>query len=294
MHEKKKRIIEVGLKLFAKKGFHATSIQEIAEQSEVSKGAFYLHFKSKGDLILSIYEYFYEKISSNIEKVDLEEGLLPRERVEKQLQDYCKEFQQHKDFFVMLMRENISLNDDIDSIASTIRSGQLTWLQRSIHSLYGEQVQPFVNDAVLIFYGMIHAYLQKLIFEQITYNLGEFSSFLLRRLDDLVEGLMNDHSAPLLTIKETDNSIELSLFPHSKREEAKAVLRRIENKLNEIELIESKKDEVLQSINVMQDELEKEEPQKVVFQGMLVHLKSVNQLESYRNEISNLFHLQLL
>lgn len=47
MTEKNTQIIEAGMKLFANKGFSATSVQEIATESGISKGSFYLHFKSK-------------------------------------------------------------------------------------------------------------------------------------------------------------------------------------------------------------------------------------------------------
>ncbi|WP_425574658.1 TetR/AcrR family transcriptional regulator, partial [Streptomyces rhizosphaericus] len=38
MNEKKLKLIENGMKLFAKKGYYHTSIQEIASESGVSKG----------------------------------------------------------------------------------------------------------------------------------------------------------------------------------------------------------------------------------------------------------------
>lgn len=38
---KKEQIIEVAMKLFAKKGYHATSMQEIAEHSQLAKGSLY-------------------------------------------------------------------------------------------------------------------------------------------------------------------------------------------------------------------------------------------------------------
>lgn len=40
------------------KGFAATTIQEIASECGISKGAFYLHFKSKEALLLSACEYY--------------------------------------------------------------------------------------------------------------------------------------------------------------------------------------------------------------------------------------------
>ncbi len=49
------------MKLFATKGVNATSVQEIVTTCGISKGAFYLYFKSKDELLLATLRYYYEK-----------------------------------------------------------------------------------------------------------------------------------------------------------------------------------------------------------------------------------------
>jgi AcrR family transcriptional regulator len=46
----KKQIMDAGLKVFAVKGYHGTSISDIAREAGVSKGLAYNYFKSKKDL----------------------------------------------------------------------------------------------------------------------------------------------------------------------------------------------------------------------------------------------------
>ncbi len=50
----RKTILDAGLKLFARKGFHGTSIAEIAKEAKVSKGLAYNYFKSKDELAETI------------------------------------------------------------------------------------------------------------------------------------------------------------------------------------------------------------------------------------------------
>lgn len=64
MTHRKVRFIETAMKLFAEKGYHATSIQDIVEAWGISKGAFYHHFSSKEDLMLSIVKHHFEKLFS--------------------------------------------------------------------------------------------------------------------------------------------------------------------------------------------------------------------------------------
>lgn len=66
---KKQLIMENALQLFAKQGIEATSIQQITDKCGISKGAFYLSFKSKDELIFALIDYFMSEIVVDIEQV---------------------------------------------------------------------------------------------------------------------------------------------------------------------------------------------------------------------------------
>ena len=50
------RLIASGLKSFARHGFHAASVDEIADNAGYTRGAFYANFADKGDLFMTILE----------------------------------------------------------------------------------------------------------------------------------------------------------------------------------------------------------------------------------------------
>ncbi|MGW2331165.1 TetR/AcrR family transcriptional regulator [Streptomyces sp. NPDC001700] len=52
----RQRIQDVALDLFAKQGYEKTSLREIAEQLDVTKAALYYHFKTKEDIVLSLFQ----------------------------------------------------------------------------------------------------------------------------------------------------------------------------------------------------------------------------------------------
>jgi AcrR family transcriptional regulator len=52
----RQRIQDVALQLFAEQGYEKTSLREIAEQLQVTKAALYYHFKTKEDILISIFE----------------------------------------------------------------------------------------------------------------------------------------------------------------------------------------------------------------------------------------------
>lgn len=68
----KQKILEHSLRLFAEKGYHGTSISEIAKAAGISKGLAYNYFESKQNLVESIFEQILE-IGAEYEKMLLEE-----------------------------------------------------------------------------------------------------------------------------------------------------------------------------------------------------------------------------
>jgi AcrR family transcriptional regulator len=50
----KRRIVEAALRVFAEKGYHETTMEDVADKLGVSEGAIYLYFKSKRELFKAI------------------------------------------------------------------------------------------------------------------------------------------------------------------------------------------------------------------------------------------------
>ncbi|MFG2622864.1 TetR/AcrR family transcriptional regulator [Streptomyces sp. NPDC048507] len=63
----RQRIQEVALELFAEQGYEKTSLREIAERLDVTKAALYYHFKTKEDIIISVFEDSTRPIDELIE-----------------------------------------------------------------------------------------------------------------------------------------------------------------------------------------------------------------------------------
>ncbi|MGI9602508.1 MAG: TetR/AcrR family transcriptional regulator [Acidimicrobiales bacterium] len=50
----RRRLLEVAHRLFIDKGYEAVSLNDIAERAELTKGAIYGHFRSKGQLLVEV------------------------------------------------------------------------------------------------------------------------------------------------------------------------------------------------------------------------------------------------
>ncbi|WP_225638616.1 TetR/AcrR family transcriptional regulator [Streptomyces solaniscabiei] len=63
----RQRIQDVALELFAEQGYEKTSLREIAERLHVTKAALYYHFKTKEEILVSIFEDLSRPIEDLIE-----------------------------------------------------------------------------------------------------------------------------------------------------------------------------------------------------------------------------------
>jgi AcrR family transcriptional regulator len=63
----RQRIQDVALELFAEQGYEKTSLREIAEHLDVTKAALYYHFRTKEEIIVSLFDDLTQPIGDLIE-----------------------------------------------------------------------------------------------------------------------------------------------------------------------------------------------------------------------------------
>ncbi len=66
--DKRARIIDAAVAVFAEKGFHAARVSDVAKRAGVADGTIYLYFKNKEDLLLSLFE---DKMAGLIADLDV-------------------------------------------------------------------------------------------------------------------------------------------------------------------------------------------------------------------------------
>jgi TetR/AcrR family fatty acid metabolism transcriptional regulator len=93
--DKRERILDAAVRVFARKGFHATRVSEVAKAAGVADGTIYLYFESKEQLLVSLFEHRVERLLEYLERelpaapsasqrlqriIELQLGLLEGER----------------------------------------------------------------------------------------------------------------------------------------------------------------------------------------------------------------------
>lgn len=66
--------MDAAVRLFAAKGFDATTVQEIVDAAEVTKGALYHYFGAKDDLLFEIYRSLINEQMADMDRIVSEEA----------------------------------------------------------------------------------------------------------------------------------------------------------------------------------------------------------------------------
>lgn len=184
---KKQLIMEKSLELFAKQGFEATSIQQITEYCGISKGAFYLSFKSKDELIIALIDHFMMQFTADADYI------VKNTKVDENLfyEFYFStfnSFQKHSDFTKVLMKEQShSLNKELIVKMQTYDKLFEKSILSMIERVYGEDVELIKYDLVYCIKGFISIYSQLFLFQKLPVDLNLLSRSLVEKTNLLAK-----------------------------------------------------------------------------------------------------------
>ncbi|QYN56180.1 TetR/AcrR family transcriptional regulator [Lactobacillus panisapium] len=115
----KKKVLLAGLKLFSKKGFHATTTAEIAHEAGVSEGTIYKYFKSKDDLLAKLLSPMLTEIKDNF-FVQLDDYHDLTKLISFLVEDRIQFLLINFDFLKLFIQELLTDNKIIDLIKTEI------------------------------------------------------------------------------------------------------------------------------------------------------------------------------
>ena len=98
---RRKQLLDVALQVFAERGFHPTSMNDLAEAAGVTKPVLYQHFGSKRELYLELLDDVGSRLREAIDKAT-SEAATPREQVERGVAAYFRFVDEHEAAFQVL------------------------------------------------------------------------------------------------------------------------------------------------------------------------------------------------
>lgn len=106
---RRQEIVNATVELFVKKGFHQTTVREIAKEFGMSMGALYDYIRSKEDILFLVCDHIHTSVSSKLkDSLVSDKGAL--ENLKKAINDYFVIIDEIQDYILLLYQETKSLS----------------------------------------------------------------------------------------------------------------------------------------------------------------------------------------
>lgn len=75
--QRREQVLDAAKSVFAKKGFHRSSIADIIQRAGIARGTFYLYFKNKRDIFDCLLDSLLEQVDQRIPTIQVGKGKPP-------------------------------------------------------------------------------------------------------------------------------------------------------------------------------------------------------------------------
>lgn len=256
MNERKRNVMKTAHALFIKKGYAATSIQDILEQSGISKGTFYNYFPSKNELLISIFEKI--NLDTNQRRADVIAGRPVNDKEAFVQQVKVKmEVNKENNLFALFQGVFASEDDELKKFIKQHHINELRWMQRRLGEVYGSKIRLYSVDLAVMMSGIIQNMIHFLVAIEENIEVETVIRYAIRRIDTAVEEISSSG----------DVILDLDLLEKWQPEEERIKERKKSRILQEIGMMQNKTDERSEELLAfLQDEIREKAPRRLVME----------------------------
>ncbi|HET6319533.1 MAG TPA: TetR/AcrR family transcriptional regulator, partial [Chloroflexota bacterium] len=109
---REQQVRAAALRLFRDKGYHATSMRDIAAEVGINKGSLYSYIRSKEDLLIPFFERAMGLLLAEIEAISADASLTPTERLKLAIKAHILNVTENLDILTVYLSEWRQLTTD--------------------------------------------------------------------------------------------------------------------------------------------------------------------------------------
>ncbi len=291
---KRTRIICQAMDLFRAQGFQNTTVQQIADACEMSKGAFYLYFVSKQEIVRAIFEYQSDTMVQSLEAIRSRKDLTPRQKFQAHVAYQFDEMGKQQSLTLMLLNDaGYKLDEATMLMAQKLHADWVNLFEKFVIDLYGQSFRPRLPDLTLIVMGTINELYSQMLLHGLAIEGQDAGKFITDLADDLAQEFLARRT-PFLDISHipTPEQLETQMEQQLK-DRALLQLEHLRNKANDFNDEEIIAD-LRATLDLLADAINAPAPNPILIQALLANLKNLPSLQGGRRELANLYKVKLL
>jgi AcrR family transcriptional regulator len=143
-------IVQAAAQIFRQKGYHAASMQDIADAVGLQKASLYHHVESKQDILLAILDQVLDLLIGDLEQV-VESDLSPDEKLRRAMHVYLQRLTKDSDLASVLLFDYRSLDPSLRSRQNARRDAYENLWRQIVRQGIKEGAFRKVDEAVTVF-----------------------------------------------------------------------------------------------------------------------------------------------
>jgi TetR/AcrR family transcriptional regulator, cholesterol catabolism regulator len=143
--DQERKLIEVAARMFAERGYGATSVQDIADELGLLKGSLYHYIDSKDDLLWAVISKQHEIAMALAERCRAMDAT-PREKLSAFIDDYVPSLTKERIFAIVYLHDLNSLSPKRRNIVIEGRGRYLRFVEDTLRE--GQELGEFRDDLI--------------------------------------------------------------------------------------------------------------------------------------------------
>jgi len=191
MNDRKRQVLLMAQHLFVEKGFSTTSVQDILEESGISKGTFYNYFSSKNECLMAILEHTQDVAALRQRELLIGQDISDKYVLAEQI---AIRLQVNREQNLVMLFEAIfhSGEQELRDFVKKHHMDELLWFTERITDVYGKGVAPYAFDCAVMLLGMLQHMIHIWAFNsRDSADNSKPVHFVMRRMDAVVTDMIH-------------------------------------------------------------------------------------------------------
>ncbi|EHS55262.1 TetR/AcrR family transcriptional regulator [Paenibacillus sp. Aloe-11] len=294
MESKKNDILQAAIRLFSRKGYYSTSVEEIAKESGMAKASFYKYFQRKEELPLEMCIILEKNIEQDIRALYSKPDLTTHDKLHDFIVLYLRNLVKNKVYLMMDLPEPSMLifqNEQLNAAFEQHEYKLYQWVYDCLIDVFGTEIEDSAWDITFVLKSIVLEYIRFFAERMNDETIEHLTQFIIFLSNSLVASLKSTDSVyhlwgspgwlPESTISNPfDQGRQINVLLHSLEDSILLSSWSLEDK-----------QEYQQISTLLKEEALKASPQKGLLKALFSYLEQRKELQKVCHLLKNLLDL---
>ncbi|WP_342415768.1 TetR/AcrR family transcriptional regulator [Paenibacillus sp. FSL R10-2782] len=294
MESKKNDILQAAIRLFSRKGYYSTSVEEIAKESGMAKASFYKYFQGKEELPLEMCIILEKNIEQDIRALYSKPDLTNHDKLHGFIVLYLKNLVENKVYLMINMPEPSMLifqNEQLNDVFEQHEYKLYKWVCDCLIDVFGPDIEDSAWDITFVLKSVVFEYIRFFADRMNDETVENLTQFIIFLSNSLVASLKSTDLAPHLWSNQGWLPESILSNPFGQGRQINGLLYSLEDSILLSSWSSSEKQEYQQIAALLKEEALKANPQMGLLKALFSYLEQRKELKKVCHLLQKLLNL---